>query len=150
MSQSDPMLRAAIIAVPALHDAGDPAGGHSGGNRHPDGGGDLLRSLRPWISHLASIAPWAGRTLFHTVLDTASLTGMLLFIFAASGGFSWSLTVAYVPQRLVALLHGMQNSTGIFMVVSILLLWWPACSWRDCPRSTFSRPFCFPSPRSSA
>jgi tripartite ATP-independent transporter DctM subunit len=62
------------------------------------------------------------QTLLGTVLDTASLTGMLLFIFAASGGFSWSLTVAYVPQRLVELLHGMQNSAGIFMVVSILLL----------------------------
>jgi tripartite ATP-independent transporter DctM subunit len=62
------------------------------------------------------------KTFFQTVLDTASLTGMLLFIFAASAGFSWSLTVAYVPQRLVALLHGMQNSTGIFMVASILLL----------------------------
>jgi tripartite ATP-independent transporter DctM subunit len=62
------------------------------------------------------------RTLLRTALDTASLTGMLLFIFAASAGFSWSLTVAYVPQRLVALLHGMQNSTSIFMVASILLL----------------------------
>jgi tripartite ATP-independent transporter DctM subunit len=62
------------------------------------------------------------QTLLGTVLDTASLTGMLLFIFAASGGFSWSLTVAYVPQRLVELLHGMQNSAGIFMVVSIFLL----------------------------
>ena len=62
------------------------------------------------------------QTFLRTVLDTASLTGMLLFIFAASAGFSWSLTVAYVPQRLVALLHGMQNSTSIFMVASILLL----------------------------
>ena len=62
------------------------------------------------------------RTFLRTVLDTASLTGLLLFIFAASAGFSWTLTVAYVPQRLVVLLRGMQNSTSIFMIGSILLL----------------------------
>ena len=62
------------------------------------------------------------KTFFQTVVDTASLTGLLLFIFAASGGFSWTLTVAYVPQRLVTLLHSMHNSTNIFMAASIVLL----------------------------
>ena len=54
--------------------------------------------------------------------DTAALTGVLLFIFAAASGFSWTLTVAYLPQRLVALLHSVGNSTEIFMVGSIALL----------------------------
>ncbi len=62
------------------------------------------------------------KAFFQTMVDTASLTGLLLFIFAASGGFSWTLTVAYVPQRLVNLLHGMHNSTNIFMAASIVLL----------------------------
>ena len=57
-----------------------------------------------------------------TVLDTAALTGVLLFIFAAASGFSWTLTVAYLPQRLVALLHALGNSTEIFMLGSIVLL----------------------------
>jgi len=57
-----------------------------------------------------------------TVLDTAALTGVLLFIFAAASGFSWTLTVAYLPQRLVALLHAFGNSTEIFMLGSIVLL----------------------------
>jgi tripartite ATP-independent transporter DctM subunit len=57
-----------------------------------------------------------------TVTDTAALTGVLLFIFAAASGFSWTLTVAYLPQRLVALLHSFGNSTEIFMVGSIALL----------------------------
>jgi tripartite ATP-independent transporter DctM subunit len=57
-----------------------------------------------------------------TVLDTAALTGVLLFIFAASSGFSWTLTVAYLPQRLVALLHALGNSTEVFMLGSIVLL----------------------------
>jgi tripartite ATP-independent transporter DctM subunit len=60
--------------------------------------------------------------LARTVLDTTALTGVLLFIFAAASGFSWTLTVAYLPQRLVALLHAIGGSTEIFMLGSILLL----------------------------
>jgi tripartite ATP-independent transporter DctM subunit len=62
------------------------------------------------------------RSFMYTVADTAALTGVLLFIFAAASGFSWTLTVAYLPQRLVALLHAVGNSTEIFMLGSIALL----------------------------
>ena len=62
------------------------------------------------------------RSFVRTVIDTAALTGVLMFIFAAASGFSWTLTVAYLPQRLVALLHSIGNSTAIFMVGSIALL----------------------------
>ena len=62
------------------------------------------------------------RSFMRTAADTAALTGVLLFIFAAASGFSWTLTVAYLPQRLVALLHAIGNSTTIFMVGSIVLL----------------------------
>jgi tripartite ATP-independent transporter DctM subunit len=61
-------------------------------------------------------------TFLRTAIDTAALTGVLLFIFAAASGFSWTLTVAYLPQRLVELLHSMGNSAAIFMVASIALL----------------------------
>jgi tripartite ATP-independent transporter DctM subunit len=57
-----------------------------------------------------------------TVIDTAALTGVLFFIFAAASGFSWTLTVAYLPQRLVALLHSAGNSAELFMAGSIVLL----------------------------
>jgi tripartite ATP-independent transporter DctM subunit len=56
------------------------------------------------------------------VADTAALTGVLLFIFAAASAFSWTLTVAYLPQRLVDFLHGLGDSTAIFMIGSIVLL----------------------------
>ncbi len=62
------------------------------------------------------------RSLVRTVSDTAALTGVLLFIFAAATGFSWTLTVAYLPQRLVTFLHSMGGSNDIFMVGSIVLL----------------------------
>jgi tripartite ATP-independent transporter DctM subunit len=54
--------------------------------------------------------------------DTASLTGVLLFIFAAASAFSWTLTVAYVPQRLVDLIGSTGNSAAVFMIGSIALL----------------------------
>ena len=62
------------------------------------------------------------RALMRAVTDTAALTGVLLFIFAAASGFSWTLTIAYLPQRLVMLLQSMGNSTVIFMLGSIVLL----------------------------
>src|SRR5215831_12378085 len=62
------------------------------------------------------------RVLIRTVLDTAALTGVLLFIFAAASGFSWTLTVAYLPQRLVEVLHAVGGSTEIFILGSIILL----------------------------
>jgi tripartite ATP-independent transporter DctM subunit len=62
------------------------------------------------------------KSFMRTVTDTAALTGVLLFIFAAASGFSWTLTVAYLPQRLVELLHSVGSSTAIFMIGSIVLL----------------------------
>ena len=61
-------------------------------------------------------------SFMRTVTDTAALTGVLLFIFAAASAFSWTLTVAYLPQRLVGYLHALGNSTAIFMLGSIVLL----------------------------
>lgn len=62
------------------------------------------------------------KALIGTIADTAVLTGVLLFIFAAASCFSWTLTVAYLPQRLVDLLHAMGGSSIIFMLGSIVLL----------------------------
>jgi tripartite ATP-independent transporter DctM subunit len=55
-------------------------------------------------------------------IDTAALTGVLLFIFAAASSFSWTLTVAMLPQRLVALLQSVGDSQAVFMICSIVLL----------------------------
>ena len=55
-------------------------------------------------------------------IDTAALTGVLLFIFAAASSFSWTLTIAYLPQRLVTLLQSIGGSGAVFMICSIVLL----------------------------
>ncbi len=62
------------------------------------------------------------RGLIRIAIDTAALTGVLLFIFAAASSFSWTLTVAYLPQRLVVLLQSVGDSQTIFMICSIILL----------------------------
>jgi tripartite ATP-independent transporter DctM subunit len=62
------------------------------------------------------------RALMQTIIDSATLAGMVLFILAAASAFSWVLTVASLPQRLVDLLHSFNDSTAIFMVGSVALL----------------------------
>jgi tripartite ATP-independent transporter DctM subunit len=62
------------------------------------------------------------RGFVRIAVDTAALTGVLLFIFAAASSFSWTLTVAYLPQRLVSLLQSVGESQTIFMMCSIVLL----------------------------
>ncbi len=57
-----------------------------------------------------------------TVIDSALLAGMVLFILAAASGFSWALTVAQLPQRLVDTLHSVNNNTALFLAGSIALL----------------------------
>ena len=57
-----------------------------------------------------------------TVIDSALLSGMVLFILAAASGFSWVLTVAQLPQRLVEVLHGINDNTALFLAGSIALL----------------------------
>jgi tripartite ATP-independent transporter DctM subunit len=62
------------------------------------------------------------RELLRTLIDSATLSGMVLFILATASAFSWMLTVASLPQRLVSLLHGFNDSSAIFMVGSVILL----------------------------
>ena len=55
-----------------------------------------------------------------TVIDGAALAGMVLFILAAASGFSWTLTVANLPQRLIELLNGIDSSATLFLLGSIV------------------------------
>jgi tripartite ATP-independent transporter DctM subunit len=62
------------------------------------------------------------RSFYRTVVDSVALTGMILFILSAASGFSWALTVAYVPQRIVELLHSFNDSKDVFLIGSLILL----------------------------
>jgi tripartite ATP-independent transporter DctM subunit len=63
------------------------------------------------------------RGLVRAAIDSALLTGMILFILGAATTFSWMLTIAMLPQRLVDLLQSFGGDSGtIFLLGSIALL----------------------------
>jgi tripartite ATP-independent transporter DctM subunit len=62
------------------------------------------------------------RELVDNVIDCAALSGMILFILAAASSFSWTLSIAHLPQQLVGLLTGAHNKKWLFLFGSILLL----------------------------
>jgi tripartite ATP-independent transporter DctM subunit len=65
---------------------------------------------------------FSWKVFIQTVIDSALLAGMVLFILAAASGFSWVLTVAQLPQRLVNGLHSINDNTALFLAGSIALL----------------------------
>ena len=62
------------------------------------------------------------RAFLRTVVDGATLTGMILFILAAASAFSWVLTVADLPQHLVDALEAVHGSTAIFTLGTIAIM----------------------------
>ncbi|MGB6536114.1 MAG: TRAP transporter large permease subunit [Xanthobacteraceae bacterium] len=62
------------------------------------------------------------QSFVRTVIDSSLLAGMVLFILAAASGFSWVLTVAQLPQRLVEGLHSVNDNAFLFLAGSIVLL----------------------------
>ena len=63
-----------------------------------------------------------GRELVTLFVRTGSLVGMVLFMIATAGAFSWVLTVEQVPQRLANALTGLPGGAPVFIVVSIVAL----------------------------
>jgi tripartite ATP-independent transporter DctM subunit len=62
------------------------------------------------------------RVFLRGIIDCAAMSGMILFILAGASSFAWTLTVAQLPQRLVGLLGGVQDSQLFFILASIVLL----------------------------
>ena len=53
---------------------------------------------------------------------TASLVGMVLFMIATAGAFSWVLTIEQVPQRIATAMTNLPGGAPVFVVVSIVAL----------------------------
>jgi tripartite ATP-independent transporter DctM subunit len=62
------------------------------------------------------------RKLLDAAVDSTSTSGMILLILATATTFSWTLTIAYLPQRLVDLLTTVQATPWLFLIGSIALL----------------------------
>lgn len=54
--------------------------------------------------------------------ETATMAGMILFIVSAGGAFSWSLTIASLPDRIAELLTALGGSTWLFLLATIVIL----------------------------
>jgi TRAP-type C4-dicarboxylate transport system permease large subunit len=59
------------------------------------------------------------RELVNIVVDCAALSGMILFILAAASSFSWTLSVANLPQQMVRILTGAYSNKWLFIFGSI-------------------------------
>jgi tripartite ATP-independent transporter DctM subunit len=62
------------------------------------------------------------KSFVRTMIDSATLAGLVLFILGAASSFSWTLTVANLPQRLVEALQSVNSNAAIFVIGSIALL----------------------------
>jgi tripartite ATP-independent transporter DctM subunit len=62
------------------------------------------------------------RKLLSAAVDSTATSGMILMILATATTFSWTLTIAYLPQRLVDLLTDVEATPWLFLIGSIVLL----------------------------
>ena len=63
-----------------------------------------------------------GQQLWRVMVNTAAQAGMVLFITSTASTFSWSLTIAKMPQKIAALFGALQGSATLFMLATIVTL----------------------------
>ncbi|KLU63426.1 sialic acid TRAP transporter permease protein SiaT [Peptococcaceae bacterium CEB3] len=62
------------------------------------------------------------RSFWRLMIDSASTAGMVLYIVSAATSFSWSLTIANLPDKVAALLGSLSSMPWLFMLGSIVIL----------------------------
>ena len=62
------------------------------------------------------------RSLIEVTVDSAVLTGMILFVLASASSFSWALTIGNLPRQLIELMQAAGGNQIVFMLGSIVLL----------------------------
>jgi len=60
--------------------------------------------------------------LWRVMANTAAQAGMVLFITSTASTFSWSLTIAKLPQQIAALFGALHGSATLFMLATIVTL----------------------------
>jgi tripartite ATP-independent transporter DctM subunit len=63
-----------------------------------------------------------GRQIWRVMASTAAQAGMVLLITSMASTFSWSLTIAKMPQRIAALFVALHGSATLFMLATIVTL----------------------------
>jgi tripartite ATP-independent transporter DctM subunit len=62
------------------------------------------------------------QSFLEVLVDSAVLSGMILFVLAAASAFSWALTIGNLPQRLVDLMALVGDSRIAFLAGSIAVM----------------------------
>jgi tripartite ATP-independent transporter DctM subunit len=64
------------------------------------------------------------KVLFNILLETAIVSGIILFLIACSGMMSWTMTFASIPETVGQILTGISNNKHIvlLLIVSVLLI----------------------------
>ena len=64
----------------------------------------------------------SGQQLWRVMVNTTAQAGMVLFITSTASTFSWSLTIAKMPQKIAALFDSLHGSATLFMLATIVTL----------------------------
>jgi tripartite ATP-independent transporter DctM subunit len=65
---------------------------------------------------------FGGRVAWRTVAETATTSGMVLFIIAAASPFAQTLSLAGVPQQIESAMGQLGGSRALFLIASIITL----------------------------
>ena len=63
-----------------------------------------------------------GHGLWKIIRGSAVKAGTILFIIAAGGAFSWTLTIATIPHKIAALFQYLGHSSSLFMLATVFTL----------------------------
>jgi tripartite ATP-independent transporter DctM subunit len=79
----------------------------------------VMYALALSILFYRSLGP---RQLWSLVTTTTAKAGMVLFITSTASTFSWSLTIAKLPQQIATLFSVLHGSASMFMIAAVVTL----------------------------
>jgi tripartite ATP-independent transporter DctM subunit len=115
------IVRAGLAAIPALIAPVILIGGIVSGIATPT----EVSSTAVIYALLLSIVFYqtlSAAQIWRTMAGTAAQAGMVLFITSTASTFSWSLTIAKMPQKIAALFHALNGSASLFMLATVVTL----------------------------
>jgi len=115
------ILRAGLDAVPALIAPIILIGGIVSGIATPTEVSSTAVVYALLLSILFYRSLSVGQ-LWRVMANTAAQAGMVLFITSTASTFSWSLTIAKMPQKIAALFNALHGSATMFMLATIITL----------------------------
>jgi tripartite ATP-independent transporter DctM subunit len=115
------IIRAAFDAIPAFVAPIILIGGIVGGIATPTEVSSTA-VIYALVLSMVVYRTLTGQQLWRVMVNTAAQAGMVLFITSTASTFSWSLTIAKMPQKIAALFGALHGSATLFMLATIVTL----------------------------